>query len=128
MGYRDLTGFTVEEIEPGVALGRITVADKHLNRGGIMHGGAIATLLDSAMGRAVFTSTGPGYSGATASMHTTFLASAVPGDELEALAKVRKTGKTTVVVEGDVTRVGDGRQIAHAISTFVVRPRKPPGG
>lgn len=126
MGYRELTGFDVEEIEPGEALGRITVTEDHLNRGGIMHGGAIATLCDSAMGRAVFTSVDPGLAGATASMTVTYIASASTGDVIVAHAKVRKSGRTTVVVEADVVRERDGKEIAHAISTFVVRPRRRP--
>ena len=124
MGYRELTGFTVEEIEPGEAVGHLTVTEDHLNRGGIMHGGAIATLCDSAMGRAVMTASDPDHGGATASMHISYLASAVTGDVLAAHAKVRKPGRTTVVVEADVVREGDGRPIAHAISTFIVRPRR----
>lgn len=126
MGYRELTGFDVEEIEPGEALGRITVTEDHLNRGGIMHGGAIATVCDSAMGRAVVTSVDPGLTGATASMTVTYLASANTGDVILAHAKVRKSGRTTVVVEADVVREHDGKEIAHAISTFVVRPRRRP--
>ena len=126
MGYRELTGFDVEEIEPGEALGRITVTEDHLNRGGIMHGGAIATLCDSAMGRAVSTSIDPSIAGATASMTVTYLASGNTGDVIVAHARVRKSGRTTVVVEADVVREHDDKEIAHAISTFVVRPRRRP--
>ena len=124
MGYRDLTGFTVESTARGQAVARITVTDDHLNRGGIMHGGAIATICDSAMGHAVGTTLEPGTRSATATMSVTYLSSALPGDELAAQATVRKRGRTAVVVEVDVVRQSDDRQIACAIATFVLTPRR----
>lgn len=124
MGFRDLVGFTVEEIDPGVSLGRLEVTEDHLNGGGrIVHGGAIATLCDSAMGRAVVTSLGEGMTSSTASLTVTYMASAEPGDVLIAHGKVRKGGRRVIVVEVDVVREHDEREIAHAIATFVAQPR-----
>lgn len=124
MGYRELTGYTVEVVGPGEAVARMTVTDDHLNRGGVMHGGAIATMCDSAMGHAVVSNAGSDKTSATASMNMVYFASAVPGDQLTVRATVIKAGRTTVFAEADVTRDGDGRALAQAIATFVVRDRR----
>ena len=99
MGYRELTGYTVEITGDGTAGGRLVVTDDHQNMGGILHGGAIATLCDSVMGRAVRTQVDTEMRTATATMTITYLASAVPGDVVLADASVVKAGRTTVVVE-----------------------------
>lgn len=124
MGYRELTGYTVEVVQPGESVARMTVTEDHLNRGGIMHGGAIATMCDSAMGHAVASGAGAGKAGATASMNIVYFSSARPGDALTVRAKVIKAGRTTVFVEADATRDGDGRALAQAVATFVVRERR----
>ena len=123
-GYRALSGIDTEGIGEGQARGTVTVTEDHLNRGGIMHGGAIATLADSTLGRAVGTTLEPGQSVATASMTMTYMSSATPGDQLTATATVRKRGRQTAVVEAEIVRDGDQRQIAHAIATFIVIARR----
>ena len=124
IGYRALSGIDTENIGEGLAKGTVKVTEDHLNRGGIMHGGAIATICDSTMGRAVGTTLEPGQSTATASMTMTYLASAKPGDELTATATVRKRSRQTVVVEAEVVRDGDQRPIAHSIATFIILARR----
>lgn len=123
-GYRALSGIDTEGIGEGQAKGTVEVTADHLNRGGIMHGGAIATLADSTLGRAAGTTLEPGQSIATASMTMTYMSSATPGDTLTATAKVRKRGRQTAVVEADIVRDGDQRLIANAIATFVVIERR----
>lgn len=125
-GYRALSGIDTEGIGTGQAKGTVEVTESHLNRGGIMHGGAIATLADSTLGRAAGTTLEAGQSLATASMTMTYMSSATPGDQLTAIARVRKRGRTTIVVEAEITREADQREIAHAIATFmVIVPRTP---
>lgn len=123
-GYRELSGIDTEGIEKGQARGTVTVTENHLNRGGIMHGGALATLADSTLGRAVGTTLEAGQSIATASMTITYMAAVQTGDSLTCLANVRKRGRQTAVVEADIVRDSDERPIAHAIATFVVRPTR----
>lgn len=117
-GFRRLVGIRVDLVEPGTSTAHLTVTADHLNSGGILHGGAICTLGDSAMGHAVASLILPAQSAATATLNITFLARANEGDELIAQAKVRKRGKRIVVVDVVVSRVPDGVEIAHAISTF----------
>lgn len=119
-GYRALSGINTEGLEAGHARGTVTVTEKHLNRGGIMHGGALATLADSTLGRAVGTTLEAGQSIATASMTMTYMSSVQSGDSLTCDAIVRKRGRQTAVVEADIVRDADDRPIAHAVATFVV--------
>ncbi|WP_194291291.1 PaaI family thioesterase [Cumulibacter manganitolerans] len=124
MGYRELTGYTVKITGEGTASGRLAVTEDHENRGGILHGGAIATLCDSAMGRAVRTKVDTDMRTATATMTVNYLASAHPGDVVCVEASVIKAGRTTIVVEAEVCRESDGKPIARAVATFIQSSRR----
>lgn len=102
----------------GVARVTLDVGDRHLNPHGTVHGGVIATLVDTAMGEAVAT-TADGERPATIDMTVAYLEPAGPG-RLVATAEVRKAGRRVTIVEADVTQPGpDGEEaIAHAIATF----------
>jgi uncharacterized protein (TIGR00369 family) len=89
----------------------------HLNRHGSVHGGAIATLADSAMGLAV-AATPPGEEPAapvTIEMKVTYLQPAGEG-RLTATGVVRKRGKRITVVEAEIEQ--DGDVVALALGTF----------
>ena len=87
--------------------------DAHLNTHGTVHGGLVATLVDSALGGAVATEDA---SPVTISMTVTYLEPARPG-RLTARAQVRRRGSRITIVEADVTDDGD-TAVAHAVATF----------
>jgi two-component system CitB family sensor kinase len=103
----------VDDAEDGRSRIRLEAGDRHLNPAGTVHGGAIATLVDTAMGAAVKT-TGDG-STATVEMKVTYLEPARPGT-LVVDAQVRKRGRRITIVEAEVTQ--DDELVAHAIGTF----------
>jgi uncharacterized protein (TIGR00369 family) len=103
----------VVEREDGVVTVELAVDDRHLNTHGTVHGGAIATLVDTAMGRAV-TAAG-GERPVTIEMKVTYLEPGEPG-VLRARAEVRKRGRRLTIVEAEVHQ-GD-ELVAHAIGTF----------
>lgn len=113
MSFHELVGVEVESAEEGRSRIRLEAGDRHLNPAGTVHGGAIATLADTAMGAAVKT-TGDG-STATVEMKVTYLEPAVPGT-LVVEALVRKRGRRITIVEAEVTQ--DDELVAHAIGTF----------
>lgn len=86
---------------------------RHLNGHGTVHGGALATLVDSAMGAAVADagSDAP----VTIEMKVTYLEPAQPG-RVTARATVRKRGRRVTIVEAEVEQ--DRELVAHAIATF----------
>ena len=97
----------------------LQVQPRHLNIGGIVHGGVLCSLLDTAMARAFFMAeTGETLSAATLEMKVNFLASA-GGGRLEARAKVAHRTRRTAYVEGRVVDQ-DGKVIARASATMLV--------
>ncbi len=90
----------------------LEAGDVHLNPYGSVHGGAIATLVDSAMGAAVAKDD---VAPVTIGLTVTYLEPARPG-RLVARARVRRRGSRITIVEADVTAGDDA--VAHGIATF----------
>ena len=112
-GLGALLGFEVVSSDDDGAVIEVVADERHLNGHGTVHGGAIATLVDSAMGLAVFRGDN---APVTIEMKVTYLEPGIPG-RLRASAKVRKRGKRIMIAEVDVTDEG-GDAIAHGIGTF----------
>ena len=107
-------GFTGDEYVVELAL-----EPRHLNIGGIVHGGVLCSLLDTAMARSFFMAeTGETLSAATLEMKVNFLGSAKSG-KLTARARVVDRTRRTAFVEGRVERQ-DGRVVARATATMMV--------
>ena len=120
--FADLLGLDLRDVDeaPGEsdATVRLVADDRHLNVGGVVHGGVIATMLDTAMGRAVREVTDE--KTATSQLTVTYLDPAKPG-LLVATARVRKRGSALTVVEAEVEQ--DGEPVAHALATFALLKR-----
>lgn len=86
------------------ALMELQVQEGSLNPLGLVHGGALFTLADSACGAAAHTD---GRVYVTLSSSFTFLRSAMPGDTVRAKGIVRRRGQTTCYVNVDVTNQKD---------------------
>lgn len=112
-GFGETTGVEVVADDGDEARAVLDAGAPHLNRHGTVHGGAIATLVDSAMGAAVAQE---GASPVTIEMKVTFLEPAPPG-RITAAARVRRRGSRITIVEADVTDADD-EAVAHAIATF----------
>src|SRR5205085_752475 len=66
--------------------------EKHCNARGTVHGGALATIADIALGYALSYSTEPPTAAVTANLTLDFAGSAKPGDWLEAHVDIQKLG------------------------------------
>ena len=111
MAVRDQTA------EDGRARLELDATEEHLNKAGTVHGGVLATLVDSAMGQAVRSVTRDGQGLATSQLTVTYLNPGKPG-QLVATAQVRKRGKSLVVCDADIEQ--DGEPVAHAVATFAL--------
>jgi acyl-CoA thioesterase len=80
-----------------------------LNSIGIVHGAAIAALIDHAAGYGAQVLTGRG--GPTSDMHIRYLGAATEGTMLRAEARVQRAGRTLIVMDVRVTDQ-DGRLVA----------------
>lgn len=95
-------GIEVVEVEPGHAVVRMTVDDRHLNGHGIAHGGHVFLLADTAFACAC-NSGRPTTVAATAEID--FIAAAHGGDVLEAVAHERATFGRSGITDVTVRRV-----------------------
>lgn len=115
-------GIELVEAVPGrVAVG-FDAGPEHVNLQGLVHGGMLATLADSAMGLAVRTVLEPGRRHVTVQLGVEFMA---PGRSGRIVAEGRslKIGRQLGFAEADV-RDGAGRLLAKAHSTLsVTTPR-----
>ena len=111
LGVRD------QQAEDGRARLELDATDQHLNPAGTVHGGVLATLVDTAMGSAVRSSTGADDVPATSQLTLTYLRPGRVGT-LTVTAEVRKQGEHLTVCEADVEQ--DGRALVHAVATFAV--------
>jgi len=102
------------------------------NPNNVVHGGAITSLADSAMGFAVFSTLAPGETFTTAELHVNFL-KAVTADSgmLRSIGRVVQRGQQVVVAEADVLNQ-QNHLIARAGSTNLIlqariaQPAAPP--
>jgi len=116
-GFVDFLGVRDQTAEDGHCRLELTADDQHLNPGGAVHGGVLATLVDAAMGAAVRSSTGEDDVPATSQLTVTYLRPGTPG-VLVVTAEVRKQGEHLTVCEAGVEQ--DGKPLVHALATFAV--------
>ena len=109
--------------EKGLAKWRLTVAEQHLRTHGILHGGVVATLLDTAMGRAVSTLCREDQCAVTAQLNVNFLRPSWSGETLTVTGEVQHSGRQTAVARGEI-RTATGVLVATGSGTFmfVARP------
>ncbi len=103
----------------GEAVLRLATRPEMANRSGVVHGGFIALLADSAMSRALGTVLPEGERHASFDLKLSFIASARIGEALEAVAKVLHSGRRTGVAECRVAASGD-RLVATGTATFII--------
>lgn len=118
--FLDLLGVQLHDADDGGARLTLDASTQHLNAAGSVHGGVLATLVDTAMGQAVRSATGADDVPATSQLTVTYLR---PGSEgtLEVRAALRKRGEHLSVCEADVEQ--DGEALVHAVATFAVLHR-----
>jgi uncharacterized protein (TIGR00369 family) len=119
-GFAERLGADVEATGEGAARVRFEVGDEHLNAAGTLHGGVVATLVDTAMGMAVRSATGAHDVPATSQLTVTYLRPGTPGP-VDVTAQVRTQGEHLTVCDADVEQ--NGRGLAHAVATFAVLHR-----
>ncbi len=108
---------------PGVTTWRAQVDERFLNPAGVIQGGFLAAMMDSAMGASAVTAVGERrVSVSNTEMKVTFLRSATVGDVLTCVATVLKAGRVISFVEAKVTDQV-GRLVASASSSYLVRER-----
>lgn len=112
----DLLGFDLETAETGHAVLRLKALPHHKQLNGVVHGGILAALADTAAAIAAYTTVPKGIPLATVELKINYL-EAIPGGRIRADARVLRTGRNFVVAECEIFN-GKGALAAKALLTF----------
>lgn len=120
-GFQELMGFRLVEWRENEAVVELQVEPRHLNRAGVIHGGVLATLLDSVLGYAGCWCPYPGRfrSAVTLSLTTAFTGQVSAG-RLRAVGRKGPGGTRIYVCTGEVAD-DKGLVLATAQGTFRYR-------
>jgi len=116
--YYQLLQITLEQIDRGFARFRMPFRKELTQVYGVIHGGAMATLADTAGAFAVMTLIRPGEKVTTAEFKINFF-SAVTGGEMFEEARAVYTGKRLVVADMEV-KDENGKLLAKGLATYVI--------
>ena len=117
-------GFSISDFRPGSCVVECTIEDKHLNMGGVAHGGIHATLLDTAMGGTLVSLLSEEEWCATAQLDVSYLNSVGTGVRLIASAEVVRRGRNIAHVEGRLDSE-EGVKVATAKGTWAIWDSRP---
>ena len=113
--FSELLGCRLQRLDNGVAEVTLTLAPQLRNRAGKLHGGAMFSLVDTAMGLACSSAHGFDQQSVTLECKINYLRAVSEGEVL-CVAKVLHNGRRTLVVDAEVLQ-GD-KLIAKAQATF----------
>jgi uncharacterized protein (TIGR00369 family) len=113
----------VDKSTPGTTVWTMRVDERFLNPAGIVQGGFLAAILDSAMGASAVTGAGQRrISVANTEMKVSFLRPAQLGSQLTCTARVLKSGKVIFFLEARIVDE-ENRLVATASSSYLIRER-----
>ena len=116
----------VDKAQPGRTVWRMRADERFANPAGIVQGGFVGAMADSAMGSAALTyakGAGRKVFASNVEMKTSFLSPARVGTMLECTAVVVSGGARVAFAEAEVVD-DDGRVVARASSTYLFSERK----
>jgi uncharacterized protein (TIGR00369 family) len=112
----------VDSASPEEVLAHLDWAPERCTAGGVMHGGALMTLADTAGAVCAFLNLPEGTSTTTLTS-TTHLVRAVRSGTVRAVSRPLSAGRTVIVVQTDL-RDDDDRLVAQATQTQAVLPAR----
>jgi uncharacterized protein (TIGR00369 family) len=115
-------GIGLESVAPGEAVFVCTPDDSVYNPIGVVHGGLVCTMLDSAIGCAVHTTLPAGVGYTSIDLTVSYLRPVHAGMQLRARGWVVKPGRRVAFGAGDV-RDADGVVVATATGSCLVMSR-----
>jgi uncharacterized protein (TIGR00369 family) len=121
--FPGLLGLVVEEVREDYCRMRLPFRPEVLQAAGLVHGGAIASLLDAVMVPAVGAVLERGANYATVDMHVQFIRAIRSGPDAEdAIAEgwVTRRGRRTVFCESEAFGARSGDLLAKSVLTYAV--------
>ena len=115
--FAHLLGIELDELSNGIASLSLKVRKELTQNHGVVHGGAIASLIDTATAFAIISLLAPKERVTTVDLTISYLRPLTKG-RITAVAKVRRAGRRLFVVSADITGE-DGKLAATALSTYI---------
>ncbi|XP_068217937.1 acyl-coenzyme A thioesterase 13-like isoform X2 [Palaemon carinicauda] len=100
----------------GKCVAEMTVEEEHQNRGGTLHGGLTATLVDVVSTAALMT-TEKAVPGVSVDLNVSYISAAQEGDSIVINADTLKVGRTLAFLTVDITNKDSGKLIAKGSHT-----------
>lgn len=118
-GFADLLGYELTTWQEDLAEVTLTLDQRHMNRSGVMHGGVLSTLIDSACGLSgCYAPEGaPPRRAFTLSLTCNFIGTAQKGSRITARARRNGGGKSVFFADCEVLD-DEGRVIGSGQGTF----------
>jgi len=116
--YLQLLGIEVVDLSEGYARLTIPVDDRLNSKNGVLHGGVLSAMADSAAAMAVFSLIKPTQKPVTIELNINYL-KPLQGEQAIAEARVISKGRTIIVGDIDITD-NTGRMIAKSRATYAV--------
>jgi uncharacterized protein (TIGR00369 family) len=111
--------FKVDDDGPVAAF---RAARKHMNAGGVVHGGCLMAFADYALFAIAHEHIMDEY-GVTVAFNSEFLSGPPEGDYIEARGEVLRAGRSIIFVRGLIT--GDGKPCLNFSGTIMRKPKRP---
>lgn len=115
--FAKLLGIELEEIAPGVATLGFDIRDDLKQNNGVVHGGAIASLVDTATAFAIISLLPPDERATTADLTISYLRPLTTG-RARSTARVLRAGRRLIVVSAELSD-DSGTLIATALTTYI---------
>jgi uncharacterized protein (TIGR00369 family) len=121
--FASLLGMQVESVEPGAASMTLQIRDDLRQNNGVVHGGAIATLIDSVAAFAVIPLLAPDETATTVDLTITYIRPLVSGTAT-ASARVLREGRKIIALSAEVLDES-GNLAATALTTYFRLTKRP---
>jgi uncharacterized protein (TIGR00369 family) len=112
--YKTVGPFYYKKID-GEYVSRFRAAPKHMNAGGVMHGGCLMSFADFALFAIASDHIDENY-GATVAFNCEFIQGPVVGDLMEARGEIIRAGRSIIFVRGIIT--GEGQPCLNFSGTI----------
>jgi uncharacterized protein (TIGR00369 family) len=115
--FAKLIGIELDQINEGVATLGLEVRNDLMQNNGVVHGGAIASLIDTAAAFAIVSVLPSGERVTTVDLTISYLRPLTTG-RARATARVVRAGRRLITVSGEVLDDG-GKPVAIALTTYI---------
>lgn len=113
-----LLGIEIAICQPEEVICHMTVTEAMANRNGVLHGGALMTLADTAAGTSAFINSPAEITNTTVEAKTNFIRPVKIGDTVTARCVPVHVGRATLVLQVTLTR-GDGKTVGATSQTHL---------